>query len=353
VSELFDQSYWGNSLARWLIAAGVLIGLIVGAIMLRKIIVQRGRSLAAHTPTVLDDALIDALEATRLRVLLLPFVALASSILSLPPLISSSLSIAGTLLLLLQIGIWGNLLISSSFERYAERNIAENADNVVNVNAISFIARLVLYSVLALLALDNLPGIEITALVASLGIGGIAIALAVQNILSDLFASLSITLDKPFVLGDFIIVGSDMGTVEHIGLKTTRLRSLSGEQLIFSNTDLLASRVRNFKRMEERRIVFTVDVIYQTPSAVLRAIPELLRNAVEAQELVRFDRAHFARFANSALTFEVVYFVLSADFAVYMHIQQEINLTIIEAFQQAGVEFAYPTQLVYLQGQTG
>jgi small-conductance mechanosensitive channel len=353
VTDVLNLVFLGNTLLRWAIAGGVFVVLLIGTLIARRGIVSRGRAFAARSPTVIDDALIDAVAATRLTTLTLPFIALSANVLALPPVVYGTLRMLATLSLLLQAGIWGNTLIGSSVERYTERNIESNAANVVNVNALSFIARLVLYSIIVLLALDNLPGIEVTALIASLGIGGIAVALAVQNILSDLFASLSITFDKPFVLGDFIIVGAEMGTVEHIGLKTTRLRSISGEQLIFSNTDLLNSRVRNFKRMEQRRVVFTVDVPYETPPEHLRRIPEILKAAVEAQANTRFDRAHFARFGSFALTFEVVYFMLSADFLPYMDAQQAINLTIVETFAAEGIAFAYPTQLVYLQGQPG
>lgn len=353
MTDVLNQVVLGNTVLRWAIAGGLLVVLLIGTLIVRRIVVSRGRMLTERSPTIIDDAVIDALAATKLITLVLPFVALSANLLTLPPPIYTALRTLGTLSMLLQVGIWGNTLIGSSVARYAERNIESNAANVVNVNALSFIARLVLYSIIVLLALDNLPGIEVTTLIASLGIGGIAVALAVQNILSDLFASLSITLDKPFVLGDFIIVGAEMGTVEHIGLKTTRLRSISGEQLIFSNTDLLSSRVRNLKRMEQRRVVFTVDVTYETAPEQLRRIPQMLKSAVEAQDNTRFDRAHFARFGAFALTFEVVYFMLSAEFIQYMDAQQAINLAIVEAFAAEGIVFAYPTQTIYLQEQTG
>ena len=195
--------------------------------------------------------------------------------------------------------------------------------------------------------LDNL-GFNITALVASLGIGGIAVALAVQNILGDIFASLSIALDKPFVIGDFIIVEDVLGTVEYIGLKTTRLRSLSGEQIVFSNVDLLKSRIRNYKRMFERRVVFTIGVVYQTAHATLERIPALVRSIVEQQPKTRFDRAHFKEYGDSALVFEVVYFVLDSDYNIYMDIQQAINLAIFRRFQVKGIEFAYPTRTLHV-----
>ncbi|MDZ7632343.1 MAG: mechanosensitive ion channel family protein [Gemmatimonadaceae bacterium] len=204
-----------------------------------------------------------------------------------------------------------------------------------------------IWSAVLLVALSNL-GVNITAFIASLGVGGVAVALATQNILGDLFSSLAIVLDKPFVIGDFIVVGDMAGTVEKVGLKTTRLKSLSGEQLIFSNADLLSSRVRNFKRMQERRILFKLGVTYQTPRAMLERIPVMLRAAVEAQSNVRFDRAHFLAFGDFSLDFEVVYFVLSADFNRYMDVQQLINFSIHEQFEAAGVEFAYPTQTLVL-----
>jgi small-conductance mechanosensitive channel len=204
-----------------------------------------------------------------------------------------------------------------------------------------------LWAVLLLMILDNL-GFNITTLVASLGIGGIAVALAVQNILGDIFASLSIAMDKPFVIGDFIIVGEQLGTVEYIGLKTTRIRSLSGEQIVFSNNDLLNSRIRNFKRMYERRVLFGFGVVYQTSHEQLKKIPVMVREIIEGLENTRFDRAHFKEYGDSSLNFEVVYYVRSPDYNVYMDIQQDINLALFEQFTKAGIDFAYPTRTLYI-----
>ncbi len=199
-----------------------------------------------------------------------------------------------------------------------------------------------------LLSLQNV-GVDVTALVAGLGVGGIAVALALQNILGDLFASLAIVLDKPFVLGDFINVGGEfLGSIEAIGLKTTRIRSLSGEQLVFSNSDLLGSRIRNYGRMAERRIAFTVGVTYETPKDRLAEIPGIIREAVEAQDKVRFDRSHFQKFGDFSLDFETVYYVLSPDYSTYMDIQQAINLRLFGEFGDRGIEFAYPTQTLHL-----
>jgi small-conductance mechanosensitive channel len=173
--------------------------------------------------------------------------------------------------------------------------------------------------------------------------------LAVQNVLSDLFASLSIVLDKPFVPGDFVVVGDMAGSVEHIGIKTTRIRSISGEQLVFSNADLLGSRIRNFGRMQERRVVFSLGVTYQTPADKLERIPSLIKAAIESQERVRFDRSHFASYGDSALNFETVYYVESSDYATHMDILQSVNLTIYRSFATEGIEFAYPTQTLFIE----
>jgi small-conductance mechanosensitive channel len=184
--------------------------------------------------------------------------------------------------------------------------------------------------------------------VASLGIGGIAVALAVQNILGDLFASLSIVLDKPFVIGDVINVNGVIGTVEYVGLKTTRVRSIGGEQIIFSNADLLKSRIHNLKRMESRRVAFTVGVTYDTPEPRLRAIPALLAAIVKARPQVSFERAHFVGLGPSSLNFEVVYIVDTADHAVHMDVQQEIYFQLVKAFAEQGIEFAFPTQTLHM-----
>ena len=205
-----------------------------------------------------------------------------------------------------------------------------------------------IWALALLFGLDQL-GFDVTALVAGLGIGGIAVALAVQNILGDLFASAAIVLDKPFMVGDFIVVGTNAGTVEKVGLKTTRVRSLSGEQLVFTNAQLLNSQIRNFKRMQERRIAFSIGVTYETPLEKLRQIPAWLKAAVESRPQARFDRAHFKEYAEFSLAFEIVYYVLSADYAVYMDRQQAINLALFEKFAAEGVAFAYPTRTLYIR----
>jgi small-conductance mechanosensitive channel len=198
---------------------------------------------------------------------------------------------------------------------------------------------------------DNM-GYNVTTIIAGLGIGGIAVALAAQNILGDLFNYFVIFLDRPFEVGDFIIIDEKRGVVEHIGIKTTRLKSLSGEQLVFSNSDLTTSRIHNYKRMQRRRILFNLSVIYQTSHENLKQIPEVLKSIVlEQAEMVEFDRAHFSGYGDSSLDFEIVYFVLDSAYNTYMDIQQKINLRIFEEFKKMGVEFAYPTRTLYVTNQ--
>ena len=213
---------------------------------------------------------------------------------------------------------------------------------------VKFVILFIVWSLILLAALDNL-GVNITALIAGLGIGGVAVALAVQSTLGDLLGALTIAFDKPFIVGDFIVTGTFRGTIEKIGLKTTRIRSLGGEELIFPNQDLLNSRIQNFKRMQERRIVFTFRVLYNTPADKLRRIPEIVKDIITGMEKCRFDRGHFARFGEYAYEFEVVYYVLSPDFNEYMDCQQIINLAIVERLKAEGVCLAYPTRTLYFQ----
>jgi small-conductance mechanosensitive channel len=347
---LLEFAILENTLERWLLALLVSLSVMIVVSIWRWVITHRLHPIVMKTNTFFDDAVVVLAKKTNGAIVLLLAIYAGSLWLTLEPTLRIWSRAIATILMLVQTGIWGNALIDRWIDNYARNNGENNAAGVGTARLLTFIGRLVLYSVVLLLILDNVPGVQITALVASLGVGGIAVALAVQNILGDLFASLSIALDKPFVIGDFIVVGDEMGTVEQIGLKTTRLRSLSGEQLIFSNTDLLNSRIRNFKRMDERRIVFQIGVAYETDTEVLRAIPAMLREAVEAQAQTRFDLAHLMRFDSSALGFEVVYFVLSPNFNLYADIQQAINMVLIERFRAEGIVIAYPTQQIYLQG---
>lgn len=337
-----------NALSAWLIALGLTLVVMLALPAIQGQIRRRLQSRAAQQDAVISRYAVEIVGGTRRSIMFLVAIFVGARALDLPAKIDATLTTVTAVALLLQTTLWALEAFNVWVTRYEQRARARDAGDATIVGLISFVGRTAICAIAALMILDNL-GFNITTLVASLGIGGIAIALAVQNVLADLFASLSIGLDKPFVVGDFIIVGDMMGTVEHVGLKTTRLRSLSGEQLIFSNTDLLQSRIRNYKRMYERRIVFTFGVLYDTPRDALGRLPGIVREIIESQDGVRFDRAHFFSFGDSSLDFEVVYYVLDADFNHYMDIQQAINLAMIDRFVELGVAFAFPTRTLHIE----
>ena len=341
------QIVYDNPVWTWLLAAAVILVVAVILIFLRRVVHRRLVAFANRTDTKVDDLVADLLGRTRFWFLAAVSLYAGSLALALPSVASRVISTIAVLALLIQVGIWATALVTFWISRSVKRKLKDDAATATSMAALGFIIKLVLWAVILLLALDNM-GVDITALIAGLGISGIAVALALQSILGDLFASLSIVIDKPFIIGDFIIVDDLFGTVERVGLKTTRVRSLSGEQLVFSNSDLLNSRIRNYKRMFERRIVFSIGVTYQTPSEKLAAIPGMIREIIESQNNTRFDRVHFKAFGDFALTFEAVYYVLVPDYNVYMDIQQAINLEIYERFEEHGIEFAYPTQTLFV-----
>ncbi|VVE29391.1 MULTISPECIES: mechanosensitive ion channel family protein [Pandoraea] len=250
-----------------------------------------------------------------------------------------------TVLFCLQLALWVNRAVNVWQTRRMQHRTAA-PDNPVIVTMTAWTLRVLAWAVLVLAMLANF-GVNITAFVASLGIGGVAVALAVQNVLSDLFASLAIGLDKPFEVGDFIVFSDVAGTIERIGLKTTRIRSLSGEEIICGNTELLKNTLHNYKRMSERRIVFTFSLSYYTVPDKLARVPAMVKRSVEASGKTRFDRAHFKQFGVSSLDFEVVYFVLSPDYNLYMDLQQDINLALMREFLQEDIRFAIPASVQY------
>jgi small-conductance mechanosensitive channel len=315
----------------------------------------RARALARFAPRTQarwDDLLAETVRATSLLLLLPVALYAGASALEIPARLERFLQLAAVVGLLLQAGLWASRFLAGWVARKAQLSREREPREATALTLLGFAARIAVWSLVLLLTLDQLD-FDITALVAGLGIGGVAVALAVQNILGDLFASLSIVLDKPFEVGDFIVVDGLRGTVERVGIKTTRLRSLDGELLVFSNADLLKSRIRNFQRMLERRVEFTIGVTYQTPPDKLKAVPQWLREAVEAQPRTRFDRAHFKEYGDSALVFEIVYYVLDRDYNLHMDVQQAINLAILKRFAREGVEFAYPTRTLHVYTAPG
>jgi len=345
--KLLERVILGNSATDWLIALGIAFGIAVAALYTRRVLIAHLGKMVRATPTPLDDLLVDVLRGTRRLFLILIALYAGMQYLTLPPRADRIIAGTAVTVLLLQVALWSNRAIIAWLKNYLQTKRETDAAGATTISVLGFIARLAVWALIALLILDNL-GFNITTLVASLGIGGIAVALAVQNVLGDIFASLSIALDKPFVIGDFIIIGDDMGTVEYIGLKTTRLRSLSGEQIVFSNSDLLKARIRNYKRMVERRVLFAFGVTYQTPANQLERIDKMVQEIVNEQPNVRFDRAHFKGFGDSSLDFEVVYYVLDRDYNIYMDTQQAINLALVRRFEAEGIEFAYPTRTIYM-----
>lgn len=348
IRELLDFRFMENTGEQWLLAVGIALLFYVVFFIIKPVVRARLSRLAKRTETHWDDAVLDLLANTKSLALLIFALFFGSLVLTLTDKVRTIIVSVTLIALILQGGLWASQLLQYWIKRATEKRRQEDPGRVAALNVSSWVGRLTIWSIVLLLILDNL-GINITALVAGLGVGGIAVALAVQNILGDLFASLSIVLDKPFAVGDFIIVDDYLGSVENVGLKTTRLRSLSGEQLVMSNADLLSSRIRNYGRMYERRIVFNLGVTYQTPREKLKKIPGIIREAVEAQDKTRFDRSHFKAYGDFALDFETVYYVLEPDYNVYMNIQQAVNLAIHERFEQEMIEFAYPTQTLYVQ----
>jgi small-conductance mechanosensitive channel len=339
-----------NSTEEWLAALVAVVMAMLVLLVLRWLILVRLRRMVGATVTLVDDFLVEVVSATRLLLPLAVGLYVGTHFLTLTPGAERFADRAFGVMMALQVGFWAVRGLNFWLRmRFSSGTDPEAGAREMTRTLLSFLGRVALWTLVLLLILDNL-GFNVTALVTSLGIGGVAVALAVQNILGDLFASLSIAIDKPFVIGDFIVVGDLTGTVEHVGLKTTRVRSLSGEQIVFSNNDLLKSRIRNYKRMQERRAVFTIGVTYDTPADQIEALPGLSREAIEAQDKVRFDRAHFKAFGPSSLDFEAVYYVLQPDYPVYMDMQQAINLALVRAFAARGIQFAFPTQTLQLSG---
>ena len=346
--EFLQTEIAGNMLQTWLIAAIISVAVLLLAGVIRFVICKQLRKVSANTEVVFWPVLLEAVKKTKWLFILILSLYIGAIALTMSDKVRTILHTVVIVALLIQAGLWAAATLRVTIEDYRQRQLAKDPASVTTLNVLNFIGKIVIWAIVLLLVLDNL-GVNITALVAGLGVGGIAVALALQTILGDLLSSLSIVLDKPFVVGDFLIVGDLLGSVEYVGLKTTRLRSLSGEQLVFSNSDLLNSRIRNFGRMFERRVPFEIGVTYQTPRDKLIKIPAIIREAVEQQARTRFDRSHFKSYGDFALIFESVYYVLGPDYNQYMDIQQAINLHIHERFEQEGIEFAYPTQTLFVQ----
>jgi small-conductance mechanosensitive channel len=346
-----ERIFYGNALADWIVAAVIAVAVWSSLSLLRRFVAARYKrySIAQYsTPVRLVFYL---LGNTKQFLFLAIALDAGQEGLVFSPKLQHLVSNLVLMLILLQIGLWAGRTVRfyleiKEMERGPDRAFAGSLD-IVN-----FVARMLIWSLLILVALENL-GVNITALLAGLGVGGVAVALALQNILGDLFASLSIALDKPFVVGDSLNIDVYTGTVEHIGIKTTRLRSESGEQIILSNADILKSRVRNYGRMLEQRVLTTLRLSYGTSTEHLQGIPKLLEGIVRDQPNARFERCHFKLLGESSLQFELSYFAQEPKLNPLLDLQQAVNFRIVDEFRRLGIEFAYPTQRVVVDRQTG
>jgi len=346
VETILKQTFLNNSVLNYLIAIGIfLIGSSVVRIFI-LVLLKRLKKLAKETANTLDDFLINLVEKLGIPFLYLITLYVSIKTLNLNLTLSKGLSTVAMGVLVFFIVRLATRVIAYGVESYlnsrtTSKSLAKSIQGALKV------IKFIIWSLALVFFLDNL-GFKISTVIAGLGIGGIAIALAAQAVLGDLFSYFSIIFDRPFEIGDFVIVGDLMGTIEHIGIKTTRVRSLGGEQLIFPNSDLTGSRLRNYKRMQKRRVVFKLGVTYDTPLEKLKEIPSLIENEIKKVKDTLFDRAHFSSYGDFSLIFEVVYSVLSSDYNKYMDIQQQINFAIKGEFEQRKIEFAFPTQTVYL-----
>jgi small-conductance mechanosensitive channel len=349
ITVLQQTHIFGVAASDLAVAVVIIAVMFAGLQALRWIVLRQLVRVSGRTKTHADDVAADVLRRT--RVYFIAFVSVWAGLqsLPLPSNVGYALRMLGVLLVTVQVASWGNVIIAAVVRAQMEKRLSADPGSATTMAAAAYILRSLFYVVLLLVALDNL-GIEVRSLITTLGIGGIAIALALQKILGDLFGSLSIVLDKPFVLGDFIVVDDMSGTVEHIGLKTTRVKSLSGEQLVFANSDLLGARIRNFQRMDERRVAFTIGVTYQTPRELLARIPGMIRDAVERDEMLRLDRCHLKVYGPYSIDFETVYYFPTRDYGAYMDHHQALLLDIHRRFEEAGAEYAYPTQTVFVNG---
>lgn len=347
VQSFLALEFLGNTVRTYAIALGVFFAVLIGLWILKTVVIKRLRRLAERTATDIDDFLLGLPRHVGPITYFVLALYLATRSLVLSENLERVTHILFVVILTFKIIQTAQEIAAFFLRKWAARAEPDDQTSAVVVTNMIKVLRVALWATGVIFVLDNL-GIHVTSIVAGLGIGGVAVALAAQSLLGDAFSSFAIFVDKPFKVGDFIIVGDLLGTVEHVGFKTTRIRSLGGEQLIFSNSDLTSSRIRNYKRMKMRRIVFSVGVTYQTTLEQVKAIPRIIEEIIKSHELAKFDRAHFKSFGDFALIFEAVYNVLAPEYNKYMDVQQSINEEIMEAFQKRGIEFAYPTQQLFV-----
>ncbi len=346
MEQLLNESYWGNTVLQYLIAAAFFVGGIIIVTIFKKIILIRLKKWAEKTATTIDDFIIIGIRKAIVPILYFGSLYLALRTLNLSAEVINIINIASVFVITFYAIRLITSLLDYSITSYSSREGASD-QKAKQLKSLSALARILVWGIGLIFLLDNL-GVNISAVVAGLGIGGIAVALAAQAILGDLFSYFTIFFDRPFEIGDFVIVDDKVGTIEHVGIKSTRIRALSGEQLVLSNTDLTSSRIHNYKKLQRRRVVFQLGVTYQTTADKLKIIPEIVEQIIVEAQDAEFDRGHFKAFGDFSLNFEFVYFVSSSDYKVFMDIQEVINLNIYEKFEKEGIEFAYPTQTLFM-----
>ena len=346
ITEFLQREFYHNRISEYLVCLAILAGGVLAVRIVEILVLRRLKAWAEKTSTNFDNFLIDRIHRTGAP---LAYVGIAHSslgVLTLTPRVERIIDMLGIVLLTLLAILFTVALVRYGFEENMRKQGVDATRDRALKGVVS-LTKAMVWIIGALFLLDNL-GFKISTVIAGLGIGGIAIALAAQAILGDLFGYFVILFDRPFEIGDFVIVGDYMGTIERFGIKTTRIASLGGEQIVVSNKDLTDSRVRNYKRMARRRVVFRLGVTYQTPASLLQEIPGIVTDIFREIEGATLDRVHFFSYGDFSLIYEIVYYVDGNDYAKYMEVQQMANLRIYEEFEKRKIEFAYPTQTLYL-----
>ncbi|MFH0833872.1 MAG: mechanosensitive ion channel family protein [Patescibacteria group bacterium] len=348
LTKLHYTIFWGIRADKYLTAFGVLVGILLISWIWKRYILRNFKKLASKTATDLDDTLVAVLDEVPTYFYL--FIGLFVAFYFLGITDKNIIKIVNEVFLI--VVSFRVIAILQKFISYTLRRVWSRDGKVIEeketaLHGVKIVTNIVLWSVGFLIILNSL-GFNISTLAASLGIGGVAIAFALQNILGDLFSSFAIYFDKPFQIGDQIMIGTDTGRVKKIGLKTTRITTMQGEELVIGNKELTSTSIKNFKKMKKRRVAFTIGVVYSTPLKKLKKIPGIIKIIIEKNELAEFERVHFYQFGDSSLNFEVVYFVKSKEYLDYMNLQQEINFAILAAFEKEKVEMAFPTRTVHL-----
>jgi len=344
-----EASFLGNTLDHYLYALLVFAGIYIGLALIRGLVLVRLKVVAKKTKNKFDDTVINAL--LKINWPFFFFVSLLSAIRYVKTIeIVNEIAFYLTVFVITiyVVRVLRVLIVQGShaFNTRGDKSEEDYDDSLTNVMA-TIIQALVWLGVVLFL-LSNV-GVDITTALAGVGVGGIAIAFALQNVLSDLFASFSIYFDKPFKKGDFLVIGTDSGIVQKIGLKSTRIKTLQGEELVVSNKELTETRINNFKKLERRRVVFSIGVQYDTGIKKMEKIPDLIEKIIKNAKDVEFDRCHFKEYADSSMNFEIVFYINSSDYKFYMDKRQKINMKILETFNKEKIDFAFPSRTVYLK----